>query len=76
MDKKEEIYKHMKKQDIDEINSLRIALGMSGIATNNQACDLILEVQKAVKKHKGKFDLHMACKLKTDNETKYNNSDK
>lgn len=47
----------MKRPTKKQIQFLRIALGMSGIAVNNASCELILTVQKEMKRLKGEFSL-------------------
>ena len=59
------------KPKADEINHLRICLGMVGIASNNRLCDLILETQKKMRIFGGNFSLKDAVELETANEKKY-----
>jgi len=59
----------MKKSE--ETNILRIALGLTGIATNNRTVDTILEVQKQVKRLGGKFSVSHAAKIEIMIEKKY-----
>lgn len=65
---------------VSPVDQLRIALGMSGITTNNITCEIILDVQKTMRKMGGAFDLNTATMIeywiKEKYEKKYRDTNK
>lgn len=61
----------MKKQKITKVDLLRVALGISGIATDNHTTDLIIQTYEAIKKHGGKWDLSQQIDLENKVKAKY-----
>jgi len=56
----------MKRPTKHQIQFLRIALGMSGISTNDCAADIILTVQNEMKILKGKFSLRDGARIEDE----------
>lgn len=58
-----------------EIECLRIALALSGIAVNSQTACLLNEVFKAVQRLGGKFSVDDAVRIKYDVEKMYSRTE-
>lgn len=56
---------------VQDIQYMRIALGMCGIGVSNCTTEMILRVFDATKKMKGDFDLMTAAKIQVEVEEKY-----
>jgi hypothetical protein len=56
----------------EEIESLRLALALTGVCVNSQTACLINEVFKSVQEKGGKFNVEDACRIEYDVRQKYN----
>lgn len=61
----------MKKRKITEIDQLRIALNLSGVAINNAGCELILLVQKKISVLGGNFSVKDGVEIEHFIRNKY-----
>lgn len=55
----------------EDVQYMRLALGMCGIGVSNCTTEMILRVFAATKKMKGDFDLMTAAKIQVETEEKY-----
>ncbi len=72
MKKKEPKNLYTKQMELSpEAHKLKIAMSMCGVHTDIPSCAVIVEMQKAMKKMGGKFDLETASKIQWEVTKKF-----